>query len=231
VAAAGASTRMNGQNKLFIDIDGKPVLAHTLRALEASRRIEEIVVVTRREEIERVARLCAEEDLRKDKGLAGERRVWNRYIAAYGCFRPRPLIAGTSSASFCDGTVIAIAVDAALVMPQPAPPYSFTIPTIKRGHRTRPLETLDRETLSWCRRLRFQRRSSKGGAVKRPSAFACRTDDAMAASSRLSRSLDGRLQGQLKLTTAMDMVVHRQSKQKEGKAMSCARSRIRRPFG
>ncbi len=59
VAAAGASTRMDGQNKLFVEIGGKPILAHTLIALDRCREIREIIVVTRTEDLDAVARLCA----------------------------------------------------------------------------------------------------------------------------------------------------------------------------
>ena len=46
VVAAGASTRM-GEDKLFMDLAGKPVLARTLAALNTCDCVDEIVVVTR----------------------------------------------------------------------------------------------------------------------------------------------------------------------------------------
>ena len=42
VVAAGASTRM-GEDKLFMDLAGKPVLARTLTALNACNCVDEIV--------------------------------------------------------------------------------------------------------------------------------------------------------------------------------------------
>ena len=59
VVAAGASTRM-GEDKLFMDLAGKPVLARTLTALNACSCVDEIVVVTRLESLEKVAALCRE---------------------------------------------------------------------------------------------------------------------------------------------------------------------------
>ena len=52
VVAAGNSTRMGGKSsKQLLLLDGRPVLAHTLLAFEASTYIDEIVVVARREDL------------------------------------------------------------------------------------------------------------------------------------------------------------------------------------
>ena len=47
IAAAGSSSRMGGEDKLFADLSGSPVILHTLRAFQASEYIDEIIVVTR----------------------------------------------------------------------------------------------------------------------------------------------------------------------------------------
>ena len=57
VVAAGSSARM-GEDKLFMDLCGKPVLEHTLRALSDCGCVEEIVLVTREEILEKAAELC-----------------------------------------------------------------------------------------------------------------------------------------------------------------------------
>ena len=44
VAAAGSSVRMGGENKLLLPLEGIPVLARTLLALENASRVAEIVV-------------------------------------------------------------------------------------------------------------------------------------------------------------------------------------------
>lgn len=64
VVAAGSSQRM-GQDKMFLELDGRPVLAHTLAAMEASDRVEEIVVVTREDLVGPVAALAREMALTK----------------------------------------------------------------------------------------------------------------------------------------------------------------------
>lgn len=58
VPAAGSSRRMEGQDKILLPLDDVPVLVHTLRALSASERIQEIVVVTREDLIVPVGQLC-----------------------------------------------------------------------------------------------------------------------------------------------------------------------------
>lgn len=65
VAAAGSSQRMEGEDKLFCDVGGIPVIARTLRELESCPNIHEIVVVTREESIVPVADLCAEFEITK----------------------------------------------------------------------------------------------------------------------------------------------------------------------
>ena len=45
VVAAGASARM-GKDKLFLPLDGVPVLGRTLMALNAADAVDELIVVT-----------------------------------------------------------------------------------------------------------------------------------------------------------------------------------------
>ena len=64
VVAAGASSRM-GKDKLFLQLDGVPVLARTLMALDAAEAVDEIIVVTREEKLVVVAALKDEYRLKK----------------------------------------------------------------------------------------------------------------------------------------------------------------------
>lgn len=57
VAAAGSSTRM-GENKMFVEVRGIPVLARTLQVLQCSESIREIVIATREDTLPQVAELC-----------------------------------------------------------------------------------------------------------------------------------------------------------------------------
>ncbi|MDD4715858.1 MAG: 2-C-methyl-D-erythritol 4-phosphate cytidylyltransferase [Oscillospiraceae bacterium] len=58
VAAAGSSSRMEGKDKFFELLGGTPLLARTLLALEHCQKIDEIVVVTRRDRLLYVSELC-----------------------------------------------------------------------------------------------------------------------------------------------------------------------------
>lgn len=66
VVAAGSSQRM-GQDKMLLELEGRPVLAHTLLALEGSQRVDEVVVVTREDLVGTVAALCRDMGLQKVK--------------------------------------------------------------------------------------------------------------------------------------------------------------------
>lgn len=66
VVAAGSSQRM-GQDKMFLELEGQPVLAHTLLAMESSSRVNQVVVVTREDLVGPVANLCRKLGLSKVK--------------------------------------------------------------------------------------------------------------------------------------------------------------------
>lgn len=51
IVSAGNSTRMGGVNKQFLEINGMPVIAHSISAFQKSEYINEIVVVTRFQDI------------------------------------------------------------------------------------------------------------------------------------------------------------------------------------
>jgi 2-C-methyl-D-erythritol 4-phosphate cytidylyltransferase len=67
VPAAGSASRMEGVDKLTAQLGDRPVLARTLGALEACPLIDEIVVVTREEQIPTVAALAKEYGITKVK--------------------------------------------------------------------------------------------------------------------------------------------------------------------
>ena len=59
IVAAGNSTRMGGKiSKQFLELCGKPVLAHTLLAFQKARCIDEIVVVARADDLQAVWKLA-----------------------------------------------------------------------------------------------------------------------------------------------------------------------------
>ena len=58
IVAAGMSQRMDGEDKLFLEILGAPVLAYSLTAFQNCTCIDEIVIVAREESLGRVSELC-----------------------------------------------------------------------------------------------------------------------------------------------------------------------------
>jgi 2-C-methyl-D-erythritol 4-phosphate cytidylyltransferase len=81
IVAAGSSRRM-GFDKLFIPLAGKPVLWHSLKAFSDCKEIDEILLVTRDDQMDDVEKLAASErftKVRKVIGGGAERHisVWN----------------------------------------------------------------------------------------------------------------------------------------------------------
>ncbi len=65
IAAGGDSSRMGGLNKQFAEIDGIPALARSVKAFEDAACINEIIIVTRREDISAVIELCEKYKFKK----------------------------------------------------------------------------------------------------------------------------------------------------------------------
>lgn len=65
VVAAGSAVRMEGRDKILYPLGGVPVIVHSLRLMEESELVQEIIVVTRQDAIMEVARLCQEYGLSK----------------------------------------------------------------------------------------------------------------------------------------------------------------------
>src|SRR4029077_5385825 len=64
--AAGMGTRMGGETpKQFLELDGAPILVHTLRRLASCEIITEIIVATRGEELQRIEERCRQEKFRQ----------------------------------------------------------------------------------------------------------------------------------------------------------------------
>jgi len=78
VVAAGKSTRMSGEApKLFIELQGRPVLFYTLNSLNKCPYIDEIVIVARKEFISQVLEIVENADINKFSraGEGGETRM------------------------------------------------------------------------------------------------------------------------------------------------------------
>ena len=149
VAAAGKSERMEGEDKLFADLNGLPVIAWSLRALQESDHVHEIIIVTREESIVPAADLCAELEITKATKIlcGGETRLDSvliglseaapeaQYIAVHDGARPlvtKEIIADAFSKAYKYHAAC------------PAVPVNDTIKAAKNGFVT---ETPDRKTI------------------------------------------------------------------------------------
>lgn len=149
VPAAGSAVRMEGQDKVLSPLCDWPVLIHTLKALDGSSLIDEIVVVTRGDLIVPVGQLC------KDYALSKVTK-----IIVGGSTRTRSVLAGIMEVA--EGTQLIAIHDGArpLVPPEvideailraaecsaaaPAVPVKDTVKRVSGGFVE---ATLDRDTL------------------------------------------------------------------------------------
>lgn len=87
IAAAGSSGRMGGENKLLQPIDGIPVLARALLAVNEAALVDEIVVAAREEDLLAYGELCKTYGVTKPVKIVrgGESRVESVYRASLEC--------------------------------------------------------------------------------------------------------------------------------------------------
>lgn len=87
VAAAGSSRRMEGENKLMLPLDGIPVLARTLLALDGASLVDEMVVAVREEDLLPTGDLCKLYGITKPVKIVrgGESRLESVLAASLEC--------------------------------------------------------------------------------------------------------------------------------------------------
>ena len=86
VVAAGSSSRM-GENKLLMDLFGEPVLAKTLKALDTSDLVSEIVIVCRQIDIVEFSNICNDFAINKPIKIVsgGETRTHSTLNGVLAC--------------------------------------------------------------------------------------------------------------------------------------------------
>lgn len=94
VLAAGNSQRM-GKDKILMPIGGAPVIAHTLKALQNSDIIDEIIIVTKYESIQEIADICNEHGISKASRVirGGKTRLESALIGVCNVSEKATLIA------------------------------------------------------------------------------------------------------------------------------------------
>lgn len=149
VPAAGSSSRMEGVDKIFAELNGVPVFVRTILALSECDSVNEIILVTRGENIPEAAMLCAQYGLKKVTRLVrgGDTRA-ESVMNGIGEVSPdATLIAVHDGArpfvtpELVEETIRAAAKYNAAI---PAVQVKDTVKTVKRGRVT---GTPDRDTL------------------------------------------------------------------------------------
>ena len=150
VAAAGSSSRMgDGSNKLLLPLEGIPVLARTLRALDDARLVTEIVIATREEDLLTIGDLCKTYGISKPVKIVrgGATRAASVLAAALECRPDGAFIAVHDGArplaepELIDSVIqLAFRTNAAA----PAVPVKDTVKVVADG---KVVSTPDRETL------------------------------------------------------------------------------------
>ena len=150
VAAAGSSSRMGGVNKLLQPLDGVPVLARTLTALQQARRVDTIVVAAREEDFLTISQLCRTYGITKCAKVVrgGESRAHSVLLAALEAGEDAELLAVQDGARplVTPDLIDAVAEQAAQRgAAAPAVPVKDTIKAVRSDGTV--AETLDRSVL------------------------------------------------------------------------------------
>ena len=69
IAAGGTSSRMGGEDKLFCTLGGKPVILRTVEAFQSCENIDNIIIVTRPDSLEKISDLCSENGMTKVRAV------------------------------------------------------------------------------------------------------------------------------------------------------------------
>ena len=212
VAAAGSSTRMGGEvNKLLLPLEGVPVLARTLTALDLASRVDAIVIAAREEDILPFSELCRTYGIRKPVKVVrgGDSREESVLRAALEADSRTELLAVQDGARplVTPALIDAVAEKAARCnAAAPAIPVKDTIKVAADGTVR---ETLDRSTLRAIQTPQiFEADLLKAALQSALEAGAELTDDCSAVE-RLGKVVylvEGD-EANLKITTPLDMTI------------------------
>jgi 2-C-methyl-D-erythritol 4-phosphate cytidylyltransferase len=93
ILGGGDGMRFNKKNpKIFVKIAGKEVILHTIEKFEKHRKIDEIVLVVRKDLIKRCKELFSKENFKKVSKIisGGKTRKDSSYEGLKACFRKNP---------------------------------------------------------------------------------------------------------------------------------------------
>ena len=149
IAAAGSSERMEGGDKLYTDINGVPVLAHTLGILQKCDLVKEIIVVAREDRIEQVSEICGSCGVNKANKIivGGGTRLESVLNGVMAVSKNMHLVAIHDGARPCVSPEIIKRTIAAAARHRAAAPAVKASSTVKRVKDGIVTATIDREQL------------------------------------------------------------------------------------
>ncbi|MBQ9413428.1 MAG: 2-C-methyl-D-erythritol 4-phosphate cytidylyltransferase [Oscillospiraceae bacterium] len=210
VVAAGSSRRM-GEDKLLLELDGVPVLAHTLLALEMCPDVDELIVVTREELLDPVAKMREKYGIRKltKAVLGGKTRAESALYGVMAASKKAKIIGIHDGARpFVTPELVAETADAAFrcTAAAPALPVKDTIKLAEDGVVR---ETPDRSKLFAVQTPQmFRAEIIKAALTKAVREGSAPTDDCAAAEAIGARAfLTPGDEENIKLTTPADLPV------------------------
>ena len=212
VAAAGASSRMEGVNKVLEPLEGVPVLARTLVSFQLAEEIDEIVVAAREEDLVEISRMCRTYDITKCTKVVrgGESRVHSVLLAALEASPESTLLAVQDGARpLVTPELIGRVVSAAARCGAAAPAVAVK-DTVKAVRADGAVErTLDRETLRAVQTPQVFEASLLKAALQSALESGAPVTDDCAAVERLGKVaflVEGEEEN-LKITTPMDLIL------------------------
>jgi len=212
VAAAGSSSRMgDGVNKLLLPLDGVPVLARTLTALQQASRVDAIVVAAREEDILPFSDLCKTFEITKPVKVVrgGGSREHSVLLAALEADQRTELLAvHDGDRPLASPALIDAVIDKAARCNAAAPAVPLK-DTVKAAADGQVVETLDRSRLAAVQTPQaFEAGLLKAALQSALEAGAELTDDCSAVErlGKIVYLVDG-AEENIKITTPIDMVV------------------------
>lgn len=150
VVVAGGSSRRMGEDKLFLDLEGMPVLARTLLALNECSCVDEIILVSREDTLEKCAKLCHDYRITKAaKVVIGGKSRTESALAGLTQIRKdaRIVLIHDGARPLVTEKVVDSAVHAAALYKNAAPSVPVN-DTVKEADGDTVVRTLDRSRLA-----------------------------------------------------------------------------------
>lgn len=146
IVAAGRGARIGGLEKMLIPLAGEPILVRALRAFQSAPSVDEIVVVTRKDRVERVRSLAESFGLSKVLHVVpgGETRAESSRHGLAALSRDVEIVLVHDGARPLVAEDLVERVAAAAALHGAAIPGVIPVATIKREENGRSAATIDR---------------------------------------------------------------------------------------